>query len=116
MTTTEVRAAAVPLTRQRRSKRHTDLVRHDGHVRDRSDAVDAAGTTRRERLRAHAALVTLWAGLTVTILAYAIARGSVGAVFLAVSVASVTRLAWTALRRSAQRDHAQPTRRVSFIP
>jgi hypothetical protein len=116
MTPTEVQAAALPLTRQRRSKRHADLVRRDGRVRDRSDAVDAAATTHRERLRAHAGLVTLWAGLTVTILAYAIARGSVGAVVLAASVASVTRLAWTALRPSAQRDHVQPTRSISFIP
>jgi hypothetical protein len=116
MTTTELRPATIPLTGQRRRARRPGLIRRHGRLRDRSDELDAVATTSPERLRAHAALVTLWAGLTVTLLAYAIARGSVGAAFLALSVAWVTRLAWTALRQSRQRDHAQPTHPISFIP
>jgi Na+/H+ antiporter NhaD/arsenite permease-like protein len=114
--TTPLPPIAVAPTGQRRSTRHTNLRRRDGRARDRSNQVDTGATTRRERLRAHAALVTLWGALTVTILAYAITRGSVGGAFLAVAVAWVTHLASTALRRSRQHDDAQPTRPISFTP
>jgi hypothetical protein len=76
--------------------------------------IDAAGTTRRERLRAHAVLAVLWSALAVTILAYAVSKASVGAAVLGAFVAWAIRLAWSAAWQ-ADGDEQQ-SRPLTFIP
>jgi hypothetical protein len=51
----------------------------------------------------------------VAIVAYAIARESIGAVVLALFVAWLARVPWTAAR-SGIRDAAAEARRITFIP
>jgi hypothetical protein len=67
-----------------------------------------AGTTSRERLRAQGALIVLWAGLAVAILAYAIAEESAGALALAGLVTWLLRVAWSLAIRSRDGEHATP--------
>jgi hypothetical protein len=69
----------------------------------------------RDRFRAHIALVILWAGLIVAIVAYALARESIGALILALFVAWLARVPW-ASARSGERDAAAQSRQIAFVP
>ncbi len=60
-----------------------------------------AGTSRPERLRAHAALIALWAGLALAILAYAISRESIATLALGTGAIWLLRTARTAAFRDA---------------
>jgi hypothetical protein len=121
MSITELRATSAmpiyePLRRIERRPEHADLLRRDRDASEHS----AAGapkplTTPRERFRGHVALVVLWAGLAVAIVAYAIARESIGALVLALFVAWLARMPWTAAW-SGERDAAAQARRITFIP
>jgi hypothetical protein len=62
---------------------------------------------------ADAALVTMWAALAVTILAYAVARESVGALILGAVVAWQMSTAWSGVaRRREQGDDAVAMRGI----
>jgi hypothetical protein len=107
MSITEVRAtSAMPIYEP-----PLRLERRPGHT----DLPPAPPVTPRETLRAHVSLVVLWAGLAVAIVAYAIARESIGAVVLALFVAWLARVPWTAAR-SGERDAAAEARAITFIP
>jgi hypothetical protein len=121
MSITELRATSAmpiyePPHRIERRPGHADLLRRD---RDASEHPTAdtrePPTTPRERFRAHVALIVLWAGLAVAIVAYAIARQSLGALALALFVAWLARVPWTAAR-SGDRDGAAEARPITFIP
>ena len=94
---------------------HTDLVRRDRDASQHRTAETREPPTTRERLRAHVALVVLWAGLAVAVVAYAIARESIGALVLALFVAWLARVPWTAARLG-ERDAAAEARPITFIP
>jgi hypothetical protein len=121
MSITELRATSAmpihePPLRIARRPGHADLLRRDRDASEHS----AAGTpepltTPRERFRAHVALVVLWAGLAVAIVAYAIARQSLGALALALFVAWLARVPWTAAR-SVDDEAAAEARPITFIP
>jgi hypothetical protein len=121
MSITELRATSAmpiyePTHRLERRPAHTDLVRPDRDASEHPTAeTGEPPTTPRERFQAHVALVVLWAGLAVAIVAYAIARESIGAVVLALFVAWLARVPWTAAR-SGNRDAAAEARRITFIP
>ena len=121
MSITELRATSAmpiyePPHRIERRPPHTDLVRRDRDASEHPTAeTPEPPTTPRDRFRAHVALVVLWAGLAVAIVAYAIARESIGAVVLALFVAWLARVPWTAAR-SGSRDAAAEARRITFIP
>jgi hypothetical protein len=101
---------AIPRARLgRRFTRRTPLPR-------RADAIDAAGTTHPERVRAHAALIGLWIGLAVAILAYAIVQGSPGGAILAASTAWAAQAAWTAASRCKDRDDGRESRAIRLLP
>jgi hypothetical protein len=121
MSITELRATAAmpiyePLRRIERQPGHTDLVRRD---RDASEhpttETPEAPTTPRERFRAHVVLVVLWAGLAVAVVAYAIVRESLGALVLALFVAWLARVPWSAAW-SGERDAEAQARPITFIP
>ena len=119
MSITELRAASAmpiyePPRRLERRSGHTDVVCRDASEHPTPETSDPPGTLR-ERFRARVALVVLWAGLAVAIVAYAIARESIGAVLLALFVAWLARVPWTAAR-SGNRDAAAEARRITFIP
>jgi hypothetical protein len=106
MSITELRATCAmpiyePLLRIEPRPGHTDL--------------PAPPATPRETLRVHVSLVVLWAGLAVAVVAYAIARESIGALVLALFVAWLARVPWTAAR-SGDRDAAADARPITFIP
>ena len=119
MSITELRAASAmpiyePPRRLERRSGHTDVVCRDASEHPTAGTPEPP-TTPRDRFRAHVALVVLWAGLAVAIVAYAIARESIGAVVLALFVAWLARVPWTAAR-SGSRDAAAEARRITFIP
>lgn len=119
MSITELRAtSAIPIYEppRRREPRpgHTDVVCRDASEHSTAETSDLPATPR-ERFRAHVALVVLWAGLAVAIVAYAIARESIGALVLALFVAWLARVPWTAAR-SGERDAAAEARAITFIP
>ena len=119
MSITELRAASAmpiyePPRRLEWRSGHTDVVCRDASEHPTPGTSDLPGTPR-ERFRARVALVVLWAGLAVAIVAYAIARESIGAVVLALFVAWLARVPWTAAR-SGNRDAAAEARRITFIP
>ena len=58
---------------------------------------------------------SFWAGLAVAIVAYAIARESIGALVLALFVAWLARVPWAAAW-SGERDGAAEARPITFIP
>ena len=118
MSITELRAASAmpiyePPRRLERRSEHTDVVCRDASEHPTAETSDLPATPR-ERFRAHVALIVLWAGLAVAIVAYAIARESIGAVILALLVAWLARVPWTAAR-SGNRDAAAEARRITFI-
>jgi hypothetical protein len=120
MSITELRAtSAMPIYEPpRRIERRgdADLGRPDRDASERPTAeAPELLTTPRERFRAHVAVVVLWAGLAVAIVAYAIARESIGALGLALFVAWLARMPWTAAW-SGERDSAAQARRITFIP
>jgi hypothetical protein len=121
MTITEVRVTAAmpvyePPYRVRRPPEHSDLVRRDRRALEHPTTdTGQPDATARERWRAHMALVALWAGLAAAIVAYAIARESIGALILALFVAWLARVPWT-IARSRRREAAPDTRPISFIP
>jgi hypothetical protein len=120
MSITQLRAtSAVPIyeppRRIERRPGHADLVRRDRDASEYSAAgIPEAPTTPRERFRAHVALVVLWAGLAVAIVAYAIVRQSLGALALALFVAWLARVPWTAAW-SGDRDAEAQARPITFI-
>ena len=119
MSITELRATcAMPIYEPPRRLEprpgHTDLVRRDASEHSTAETAEVP-TTPRERFRAHVVLVVLWAGLAVAIVAYAIARESLGALVLALFVAWLARVPWTAAR-TGERDASAQARRITFIP
>lgn len=119
MSITELRAAcAMPIYEPPRRLEprpgHTDLVRRDASEHSTAETAEVP-TTPRERFRAHVVLVVLWAGLAVAIVAYAIARQSLGALVLVLLVAWLARVPWTAAR-TGERDASAQARRITFIP
>jgi hypothetical protein len=118
MSITELRAASAmpiyePPRRLERRSGHTDVVRRDAPEHPAAETSDLPATPR-ERFRAHVALVVLWAGLAVAIVAYAIARESIGALVLALFVAWLARVPWAATW-SGERDGAAEARPITFI-
>jgi hypothetical protein len=119
MSITELRATcAMPIYEPPRRLEprpgHTDLVRRDASEHSTAETAEIP-TTPSERFRAHVVLVVLWAGLAVAIVAYAIARESIGALVLAVFVAWLARVPWAAAR-TGERDASAQARRITFIP
>jgi hypothetical protein len=121
MSITELRAASAmpiyePTRRLERRSGRADLVRRDPSPRQQPTAETLERrTTPRDRFRAHIALVVLWAGLVVAIIAYALARESIGALILALFVAWLARVPWTSAS-SGERDAAAQARRITFLP
>jgi hypothetical protein len=121
MSITELRATSAmpiyePLRRLERRSGHTDLVCRDHDASEHPTAeTPEPPTTPRDRFRAHVALVVLWAGLAVAIVAYAIVRESIGALVLALFVAWLARVPWAAAW-SGERDAAAEARPITFIP
>ena len=119
MSITELRAtSAIPIyeppRRLERRSGHTDVVCRDASEHPAAETSNLPATPG-EWFRAHVALVVLWAGLAVAIVAYAIARESIGALVLALFVAWLARVPWTAAR-SGDRDAAAEARPITFIP
>ena len=92
---------------------HTPELALELHAAVRSHDTDHDRPLVRETFRAHAALSVAWAALAVIIVAYAIAKGSVGAAVLAAFVASVLRLAWAAAFKTD--DDADEQRPMQFL-
>jgi hypothetical protein len=105
-----------PARRLERRSARSDLVRRDRPTPDQPTAeTPGPQTTPRDRFRAHIALVVLWACLIVAIVAYALARESIGALILALFVAWLARVPW-ASARSGERDAAAQSRQITFVP
>jgi hypothetical protein len=95
---------------------HAPRLRVHERATDRRQPHRADTTPQRDGLRANGALVVAWAGLAVVIGAYAIVRGSVGALVLAAFVVWVLRVPWAAAWQTEDRDEPGDQPPISFIP